>query len=330
MGAIDKRHGRRDDRPMSKRDPRYDILFEPVPIGPVTARNRFFQVPHCNGMGHRYPKAMAAMRGVKAEGGWAVVATEEVEVDWHSDISPYIEGQLWDDRDIPYHEAMVVAVHEHGSLAAIEPVHQGLACANLTSREPVLGPSGGPVLQDHPVSARTMDLADIRAARGRHREFALRAKRAGYDIIYVYAGHDLALPMHFLLPRYNQRTDAYGGSLENRVRFLRELIEDTRDAVGDSCAVALRLAVDELRGPDGLQSDGEMRDVVGLLAELPDLWDVNISDWSNDSQTARFAEEGYQEPFIGFVKALTSKPVGRCRTLYLARSHGLADHQRRT
>ena len=70
-----------------------------------------------------------------------------------------------------------------------------------------------------------------------------------------------------------------------------------------------RIAVDELRGPDGLRSDGEMRDVVGLLAELPDLWDVNVSDWSNDSQTARFAGEGYQEPYIGFVKAMTSKPV---------------------
>ena len=51
------------------RDPRYDILFEPVKIGPVTARNRFYQVPHCNGMGRKHPTPMAAMRGVKAEGG---------------------------------------------------------------------------------------------------------------------------------------------------------------------------------------------------------------------------------------------------------------------
>ena len=55
------------------RDPRYDILFEPVKIGPKTARNRFYQVPHCNGMGQVMPHAEAAMRGMKAEGGWAVV-----------------------------------------------------------------------------------------------------------------------------------------------------------------------------------------------------------------------------------------------------------------
>ncbi|MDX1737686.1 MAG: NADH:flavin oxidoreductase, partial [Alphaproteobacteria bacterium] len=67
------------------RDSRYDILFEPVKIGPVTARNRFYQVPHCNGFGWRQPNSLAAMRGIKAEGGWAVVSTEEVEIHPSSD-----------------------------------------------------------------------------------------------------------------------------------------------------------------------------------------------------------------------------------------------------
>jgi len=83
------------------RDPRYDILFEPVKIGPVTAKNRFYQVPHCNGMGHQYPSSMAEMRGIKAEGGWAVVCTEETEISHTSEHSPLVEGRLWDDRDIP-------------------------------------------------------------------------------------------------------------------------------------------------------------------------------------------------------------------------------------
>ena len=56
------------------RDPRYDLLFEPVQIGPVRTKNRFFQVPHCNGMGHVYPQTLARMRGIKAEGGWALFA----------------------------------------------------------------------------------------------------------------------------------------------------------------------------------------------------------------------------------------------------------------
>jgi len=62
------------------RDPRYDILFEPVKIGPHTAKNRFYQVPHCNGGGYRDPSAAAEMRGVKAEGGWGVIFTEQTEM----------------------------------------------------------------------------------------------------------------------------------------------------------------------------------------------------------------------------------------------------------
>src|SRR3954451_4977318 len=103
----------------------FEILFEPVQIGPVTARNRFFQVPHCNGMGYRDPAAHAAMRGVKAEGGWAVVCTEEVEIHPSTDVTPYIEGRLWDDSDIAAHALLTDAVHAHGSLAGIELVHSG-------------------------------------------------------------------------------------------------------------------------------------------------------------------------------------------------------------
>ena len=116
------------------------------------------------------------------------------------------------------------------------------------------------------------------------------------------------MPFHFLTPRNNRRTDEYGGVLENRVRLLRELIEDTRDAVGDRCAVAVRLAVDEHMA-GGLSREGEGAEIFSMLADLPDLWDVNVADWSNDSVTARFASEGYQEAFLLGLKAMTRKPV---------------------
>jgi len=153
-----------------------------------------------------------------------------------------------------------------------------------------------------------MTLHDIREYRRWHREAAIRGKRAGMDIIYVYAAHDLSLAMHFLQRRRNQRSDEYGGSLENRVRLLREVLQDTKDAVGDTCAVALRFATEELLGPGGVELT-EAKDIVGMLAELPDLWDVNLAAWYNDSVPSRFAGEGAQEPFIDFVKKTTSKPV---------------------
>jgi dimethylamine/trimethylamine dehydrogenase len=291
------------------RDPRYDILFEPVRIGPVTARNRFYQVPHCNGMGWTQPQALAALRGVKAEGGWAVVATEEVEIHPTSDCEPFHEGRLWDDRDIPALALMADAVHRHGALAAIELMHHGASCANWGTREAPIAPSHRPIIYYAPVQARAMDKADIRNLRKWHRDAALRAKRAEFDIVYVYCTQDLSIAQHFLERRKNDRIDEYGGSLENRVRLLRELIEDTKEAVGDRCAVAVRFGVEELMGDAGITHDGEGRAVIEMLADLPDLWDVNLSTWANDSQTSRFAKEGYQEEYTAFVKQVTGKPV---------------------
>ena len=290
------------------RDPRYDLLFEPVQIGPVRTRNRFYQVPHCNGMGHVHPSAMARMRGIKAEGGWGVVCTEECEISPLSEFSPYIEARLWDERDIPALARMCDEVHRHGSLAGVELAFNGYSAPNRYSREIPWAPSNTPVRGYDPIQARAMSRADIKQLREMHRAAALRARQAGFDIIYVYAGHDLGLPFHFLTQRNNRRDDEYGGVLENRVRLLRELIEDTRDAVGDRCAVAVRLAVDE-QVAGGLTRDGEGAEIFSMLAQLPDLWDVNVANWSNDSVTSRFASEGYQEAFLLGLKALTTKPV---------------------
>lgn len=291
------------------RDPRYDILFEPVKIGPVTAKNRFYQVPHCNGMGFNMPQTHAAMREVKAEGGWAVICTEECMIHPSSDYSPEPQARLWDGEDVTYLRLMVDAVHAHGALAGVQLAHNGVGVPNLYSRLKPIGPSHQVGVVHGPTQTRGMDKSDIREFRRWHRNAALRAKQADADIVYVYAGHNISLLMHFLQTRRNHRTDEYGGSLENRVRLFREVLEDTKEAVGDRCAVAVRVAVDELLGDDGIAADGEGREIVERLAELPDLWDVNVSDWENDSVTSRFGEEGQQEKYVGFVKSVTGKPV---------------------
>ena len=290
-------------------NPRYQVLFEPVRIGPVTAPNRFYQTPHATGMGNARPRASAALRGVKAEGGWGVVSTEYCSIDPSSDDSPYGFLSLWDEDDVKALAMIADAIHAHGSLAAVELWHGGAHAGNRVSRRPLLAPSARPGTFNGALTARAMDLADIREFRRWQREAALAARSAGADIVYVYAGHDY-LPFQFLSRRTNTRADEYGGSLENRARLLREMIEDTKEAVGATCAVAVRLAVDELHGPSGVTAAGEGRDVVALLAELPDLWDVNLAgSLGNDSLSSRFGAEGFQESYVGFVRGLTSKPV---------------------
>ena len=152
------------------RDPRHDILFEPIAIGPVTAPNRFYQVPHCNGMGRTFPNAMIAMRETKAEGGWGIVATEQCDFHVTSDILPYTETNLFDEGDELYLGRMVEGVHRHGSLASIELAHSGQDSGNLYSREVPIGPAHRPVSASrHPIQARAMDRADIADYRRWHR-----------------------------------------------------------------------------------------------------------------------------------------------------------------
>ena len=291
------------------RDPRYDILFESVQIGPVTAPNRFYQTPHATGMGNRMPNSSAALRAIKAEGGWGVVCTEYCSIHPSADETPYAHLTLWDDDDAQELALTSAAIHAHGSLAGIELWHGGFHCNNRATREISLAPSAVSAKYIYPAQVREMDLDDIGKFRRWHRDAAMRAAQAGFDIVYVYAGHDF-LPFQFLSPLTNRRCDAYGGSLENRTRLLRELIEDTREAVGDRCAVAVRLAIDELHGESGFSSAGDGRRTIELLGELPDLWDIALGgSLGNDSCSSRFSAEGYQEKYAAIVKSLTSKPV---------------------
>ena len=113
----------------------YAPLFQPIKIGAKTAKNRFYQVPHCNGGGYRDPSAAAAMRGVKAEGGWGVIFTEQTEMHHTSEITPFIELRLWEDKDIPSIAKMAAAMKTHGALAGIQLAYSGINGPNLYSRD---------------------------------------------------------------------------------------------------------------------------------------------------------------------------------------------------
>ena len=292
------------------REPRFDILFEPMRIGPVTARNRFFQVPQCSGMGYRDVSSHAEMRATKAEGGWAVVCTEQAEIHHTSEITPFIEQRIWDDIDMPALELTTERVHAHGALAAIELCYNGMNGPNFFSRVAPMGPVHLPVasFSYDPVQSRAMTLEDIADLRRWHRRAVGRAIDAGFDLVYVYAGHALGGIHHFLSPRYNMRTDEYGGPIENRARLLRELLEDAVEEAAGRAAIGCRISVDEGRGEEGLQR-ADVVEIMRMLGEIPDLWDFVMGSWEDDSITSRFGPEAHQEQFVRGLKQLTTKPV---------------------
>ena len=285
---------------------RYDVLFEPVRIGPLTARNRFYQVPHCTGMGAALPRTLAAMRGMKAEGGWAVVCTEYCSIHPSSDDQPYPYAAIWDEGDVRNLAAIADAVHAHGALAGIELWHGGSFVSNLASRMPSLGVRSMPS-RSEPLQSRRMDRRDIRLLRKWHLAAAKRARAAGFDVIYVYPTHGY-LVSEFLSRALNDRLDEYGGSLENRARLFRELLEETRSAVGDTCAVAARFSA-EGHGEAHLSGD-EARDILAMLGPMADLWDLVVADYYGEEMaSSRFVKEGTLESKVAYVRALTGKPV---------------------
>jgi dimethylamine/trimethylamine dehydrogenase len=291
------------------RDPRHDILFEPVRVGPKTLRNRFYAVPHCTGFGSEKPASQARFRATKAEGGWAAVCTEEALVSVDSDFWPVFSTRMWDDDDLRNLSVMCEEAHAHGALAGIELAHGGAHARARDARVAAVAPSQLASDYDPFVTPKAMQADDIRRVREDWVAAARRSRDAGFDIVYVYGGHSY-LPLQFLSPFYNRRRDEYGGSLENRARFWLETLEAVREAIGDECAIAVRLCVEAL-GPAGVELD-EGLGFVGLADHLVDLWDVNvgsITEWSKDSGASRFFPEGYQLQWTGRVREMTAKPI---------------------
>ncbi len=288
----------------------HDILFETVRVGSKTLRNRFYQTPHCTGFGTEKPHTQALHRGVKAEGGWAVVCTEYCSISPESEDSPFVSATLWDDDDVRALALTVDEAHRHGALAGVQLWHGGYDVENRGSRLPPLSPSGLPVMTNSSRVTRAMDRDDIRRVQGDWVAAAHRARSAGFDLLYVFGSHGY-LPTQFLSERTNLRTDSYGGSFENRARFWLETIELVREAVGDDLAVAVRIAADTLDLSGVTREEGAA--FMRAADHLVDLWDLSIGVAAGpgrlDSGPSRFTAQGYQREWTAPLREATAKPI---------------------
>jgi dimethylamine/trimethylamine dehydrogenase len=293
------------------RDPKHDILFEPIQIGPKTLRNRFYQVPHCIGAGSDKPGFQAAHRSIKAEGGWAGINTEYLSIHPESDDTHRLSARLWDEGDVRNLRPMTDYIHKYDSLAGVELWYGGSHAPCMESRCTPRGPSQYASEFETMTYCKEMDLDDIEMVQGFYVDAARRARDAGFDIVYVYGAHSY-LPLQFLSPYYNKRTDKYGGSLENRARFWVETLEKVKTAVGDDCAIATRFAVDTLYGTAGVEVERDGIEFVKMADPYVDVWDVNVGDiaeWGEDAGPSRFYRQGHQIPWQKFIKEVSKKPV---------------------
>jgi dimethylamine/trimethylamine dehydrogenase len=292
---------------------KYDVLFEPIRIGPKTLRNRFYKTPHCTNFGSDWPGAQAYFRAMAAEGGWAAASTEYCSIHPASDHSPLNSGRLWDDHDVRNLSLMCDLLHEHGALAGVEFWTAGAHTANFEPRLPAPGVSQIVSDCEWRQSCYQMDRDDIRAMQRIHVEAARRARSAGFDIINLYGGHDVPLTYQFLDPYYNKRTDEYGGSFGNRARFWLEVLELVKAEVGDQCAIAVRISMDSLRENGTRLENDDVCRFIELADNLVDLWDLQIGgsilEWGQDTLSSRFAQENFQKPWHEMVRPHTKKPI---------------------
>ncbi|MDB6086352.1 MAG: Trimethylamine dehydrogenase [Gammaproteobacteria bacterium] len=297
------------------RDPKHDVLFEPVTIGPKTTRNRFWQTAHCAGPGSERPGAQAHLRGMKAEGGWGIVFTEFCSIHPESDEYPFTSARIWDEGDVQNLGLMCDIAHKHGSLAGIQLWYSGGNAPSLESREFGRSPSQwlSPLFSTRSVYGCEMDEQDIRSVINMYVEAGKRAEAAGFDLLEVSAGDD-TVPIQFLEPRFNRRTDGYGGSFENRSRFFIELLHALKHALGHRCAITTRFEMDTLHGPEGVETHEDGVRLLELFRRegVVDAVALKIGDyaeWGEDAGTSRFRKSGWMTPFIKQGKSILGPAI---------------------
>lgn len=252
---------------MSSSSNPFPLLFSPITLNGMTVRNRIVSTAHATGYAvGGYPKARyREYYERKARGGVGLIITfGSCSVHPSSSVAEWNGVANWDESVIPELAAMAEVVHRHGAKIVCQLTHMGRRGTSANSARPLLAPSAvaEPVHRERP---KVLELHEIRELVEAFAAAAERVQRSGYDGVEItsYGGH---LIEQFWAPHVNQRTDAYGGSLENRLRFSREVIEAVRDRVGPAFCVGFRMTADQLL-KDGLDHRA-MKEIAGRLAGL--------------------------------------------------------------
>jgi len=295
------------------RDPKFDPLFQPIQLGPKTMKNRFYQTPQCNGAGHDLPGSQAGHRHMKAEGGWGAICTELCSISPETDMTPHRLGTIWDEGDVINYRHFNDGLHKHGALGGIELTHSGPHSTNWFTRAIARGPSAYQSDAEPQSYCAPMYEEDFEDIIRLHVDAAKRAVDAGFDIVYHYVA-DSMLVLQFLSAFYNKRTDSYGGSFENRTRFSLQLLEETKKAVGDHCAIATRFSIDALQGANSIEKHVEGMRYLEYVDKqgLVDLWDIKLgayAEWGEDAAPSRFQQTNHERGFVDGIKSIVTKPV---------------------
>jgi len=298
-------------------------LFEPYALRDVTIPNRVWMPPMCQySAAPEGPSTGApndwhfAHYAARATGGTGLIIVEATAVSPEGRISPYDLG-IWNDTQVEAFRRVTRFLAAQGTVPAVQLAHAGRKASTerpWKGGAPVgpdaygwqsLAPSPLPFADDHPVPTE-LTITEIREIVGQFADAARRALDAGFEIVEIHGAHGYLIN-EFLSPHSNRRTDAYGGSYENRVRFALEVVDAVREIWPDDKPLFFRISATDWLEDAGWNADDTVRFAAELHAHGVDLLDVSTG--GNASGVRIPVGPGYQVPFAARVKNETSLPV---------------------
>ncbi|MFD4576659.1 NADH:flavin oxidoreductase/NADH oxidase [Streptomyces sp. NPDC058417] len=298
-------------------------LFQPITLRDVTIPNRVWMPPMCQySAAPEGPLTGAptdwhlAHYGARATGGTGLIVVEATAVSPEGRMSPYDLG-IWNDAQVEAFRRITRFLTAQGTVPAIQLAHAGRKAStdrpwkggapvgpDAHGWQPV-APSAVPFDDGHPVPDE-LTVDQIRALVGQFADAARRALAAGFEIAELHGAHGYLIN-EFLSPHSNRRTDAYGGSYENRTRFALEVVDAVRAVWPEDKPLFFRISATDWLAEDGWTPDDTVRFARELHARGVDLLDVSTG--GNASGVRIPVGPGYQVPFAARVKAETPMPA---------------------
>lgn len=273
-------------------------LFSSLSIGPVVISNRIASSAHVtNFCLNGFPtERHAYYLAEKAKGGIGLIIMEAMYV--HSSSHARLTGIAgYDPAIVPALKKVVSMVHEQGSKIFVQLLHMGRQMSSLESRQPILAPSAIPSLnkKEIPHVMTENEVEEIIQAYGAS---ARLAREAGFDGVEIHGAHGYLI-QQFMSPHSNKRTDQWGGSLENRLRFAQAVIDQVREACGTEMAVGMRISGDEFT--DGGLTLDDMQEISSFLANKGKIDFLNVSQCNYDGLSFATMIPDLHFPFGAFV-----------------------------
>ena len=307
-----------DERKIFRRDPNPHI-FRPVTFRSVTARNRIVCSPMCqysaiDGVANDWHFQNLASRAV---GGAGIVFVEMTNVEARGRITAGCMG-LWNDTQRDALARIARFVKSQGAVAGIQLAHAGRKASTMRPWEggkglapgqggwPIIAPSPVPFGEGHPVP-QEMDVATIADIVAKFAASTRRAREAGFDVIELHGAHGYLISS-FLSPITNRRTDRYGGSFENRIRFLLEVIDSVRSEWPEDKPLFVRISC-----TDWMEGGWDLDASVKLAQLLKAGGKVDLIDCSSggvDPRQKVNIHPGYQVPFAAALRSRASIATG--------------------